>query len=69
MCNERSRVKLEKKKKKILTLYAIDTHFDTLTTSENFVRKGEIARNEQFLLFPQCFLHDQINVSPNCPYF
>ena len=23
---------------------------------ENIVRKGEIARNEQFLLFPQCFL-------------
>ena len=23
---------------------------------ENTVRKGEIARNEQFLLFPQCFL-------------
>ena len=26
----------------------------------NIVGKGEIARNEQFLLFPQCFLHDQI---------
>ena len=25
--------------------------------------KGEIARNEQFLLFPQCFLLNQINVS------
>ena len=23
--------------------------------SENSVGKGEIARNEQFLLFPQCF--------------
>ena len=23
---------------------------------KNTVRKGEIARNEQFLLFPQCFL-------------
>ena len=23
---------------------------------ENNVRKGEIAHNEQFLLFPQCFL-------------
>ena len=23
---------------------------------ENTVRNGEIARNEQFLLFPQCFL-------------
>ena len=26
--------------------------------------KGEIARNEQFLLFPQCFLLNQIIVSP-----
>ena len=26
--------------------------------------KGEIAHNEQFLLFPQCFLLNQINVSP-----
>ena len=25
-------------------------------SSENTVRKGEIARREQFLLFPQCFL-------------
>ena len=24
--------------------------------------KGEIARNEHFLLFPQCFLLNQINV-------
>ena len=24
--------------------------------SENSVGKGEIARNEQFLLFPQCFI-------------
>ena len=23
---------------------------------ENIVRKGEVAHNEQFLLFPQCFL-------------
>ena len=23
---------------------------------ENTVRKGEMARNEQFLIFPQCFL-------------
>ena len=33
-------------------------------TFENIVGKGEIARNEQFLLFPQCFLLNQINVSP-----
>ena len=26
--------------------------------------KGEIAHNEQFLLFPQCFLLNQIIVSP-----
>ena len=31
---------------------------------ENIVGKGEIARNEQFLLFPQCFLLNQIIVSP-----
>ena len=31
---------------------------------ENIVGKGEIARNEQFLLFPQCFLLDQITVYP-----
>ena len=26
---------------------------------QNIVRKEEIARNEQFLLFPQCFLLNQ----------
>ena len=33
-------------------------HNDTLGNKpfENTVGKGEIARNEQFLLFPQCFL-------------
>ena len=34
------------------------------TAFENIVGKGEIARNEQFLLFPQCFLFNQIIVSP-----
>ena len=38
------------------------------TAFENIVGKGEIARNEQFLLFPECFL--QLD---NCilisPYF
>ena len=34
------------------------------TAFENIVEKGEIARNEQFLLFPQCFLLNQIIVSP-----
>ena len=35
------------------------THSHTMTpsdTPENTVGKGEIAHNEQFLLFPQCFL-------------
>ena len=31
---------------------------------ENIVGKGEIARNERFLLFPQCFLLNKIIVSP-----
>ena len=34
------------------------------TAFENIVGKGEIARNEQFLLFPQCFLLSQTTVSP-----
>ena len=33
------------------------------TVFENIVGKGEIARNEQFLLFLQCFLLDQVMVS------
>ena len=41
-----------------LTLSSIYTHFDTLKKKglENIVEKGEIAQNEQFHLFPQCFL-------------
>ena len=31
---------------------------------ENIVGKGEIARNEQYLLYPQCFLLHQITVYP-----
>ena len=46
-----------------LTLYSIDTHFD-ISTTENIVGKGEIAYNEQFLLSPQCFLLNQVIVSP-----
>ena len=46
-----------------LALYSIDTYFDT-STSENIVGKGEIARYEQFLLFPHFFLLNQIAVSP-----
>ena len=34
------------------------------TAFENIVGKGEIARKKQFLLFPQCFLLNQIIVSP-----
>ena len=30
---------------------------------ENTVGKGEIAANEQFLLFPQCFLPIRMNFS------
>ena len=44
-----------------LTLSSIYTHFDTWKKKkkkvlENIVEKGEIAQNEQFHLFPQCFL-------------
>ena len=49
-----------------LTLYSMRTHFDASTTDsflKNIVEKEEIARNEQFLLFPQCFLLNQITVS------
>ena len=34
------------------------------TAFENIVGKGENARNEPFLLFPQCFLLYQKSVSP-----
>ena len=33
------------------------------TPFENIVGKEEIAHNEQFLLFPQCFLLNQVIVS------
>ena len=35
---------------------ALDFTCLSFKSFENTVRKGEIARNEQFLLFPQCFL-------------
>ena len=43
---------------KELTHYHTIPHFEALKNIavENIVRKGEIARNKQFLLFPQCFL-------------
>ena len=49
-----------------LTLYSIDTHLthQQKTIFEYIVGKGEIARHEQFLLFQQCFLLNQIIVSP-----
>ena len=34
------------------------------TAFKSLVRKEEIARNEQFFLFPQCFLLNQKIVSP-----
>ena len=48
----------------LCNLVFIFTHSHTMTpfdapgkqTFENTVGKGEIARNEQFFLFPQCFL-------------
>ena len=43
---------------KELTLYSILMH-QQQTAFENIVGKEEIARNEQFLLFPQCFLLNQ----------
>ena len=49
-----------------ITLFSIDTHFDASikTALENIVEKEEIARNDQFLLFQQCFLLNQVIVSP-----
>ena len=46
-------------------LYFIYTHFEASTTEgfENIVGKGEISGNKQFLLFPQCFLLNQVIVS------
>ena len=46
-----------------LTLYSIDTHFHQQTTFENIVGKEKIARNEQFILFLQRSLLNQITVS------
>ena len=44
-----------------LTLSQTSPSFQCLQykSFENTVGKGEIARNEQFLLFPQCFLYFQ----------
>ena len=53
-------------KNNYVTLHSTDTHFEAskADTFENIVGKGEIARNEQFLFFPQCFLLYRISVSP-----
>ena len=47
----------------LLKRYLFLTH-QQQTAFENIVGKEEIARNEQFLLFPQCFLPNQVTVSP-----
>ena len=49
-----------------LTLNSIDIHFNASTTDSFWKHCGkeEIARQEQFLLFQQCFLLNQITVSP-----
>ena len=47
----------------LLHRYSFLTH-QQQTAFENIVGKGEIAHNEQFLLFPQCFLLNPIIVSP-----
>ena len=49
-----------------LALYSIDIHIthQQHTAFENIAGKEEIARNEQFLLFPQCFQLNQKIVSP-----
>ena len=47
---------------KISTLYSTDTQQQT--AFENIVVKEEIACNEQFLLFPQCFLLNKKTVYP-----
>ena len=46
----------QKKKKNLLTLSQTSPGFVCSTSLENTVGKGEIASNEQFIHFPQCFL-------------
>ena len=49
-----------------LTLYFIDTRLihQQQAAFENIVEKGEIAHSKQLLLFPWCFLLNQIIESP-----
>ena len=45
-----------------LTLLQYNSQFETSLlkwTFENIVRKGEIAVNQQFLLFSQCFFNSE----------
>ena len=46
------------------TQYMLSLTHQEQTAFENIVGKGEIVRNEQFLLFSKCFLLNQIIVSP-----
>ena len=45
------------------------THKKKKKPFENIERKGEIARDEQFLLFPLCFLVNWIIESPSVYIF
>ena len=55
--------------KTFVILFRVDCYINNLTHQEqtafvNIVGKGQIAHNEQFLLFPKCFLRNHIIVSP-----
>ena len=53
-----------------LTLYSILILTHQIQASfGNIVGKEKIARNEQFLLFPQCFLLNQKIISPSVNIF
>ena len=56
---------------KQLSLYSIDTHltYQQQTAFENIVGKGEIARYEEFLLFPKMFSTNSDNCFTICPHF
>ena len=48
------------------TPYVLILTHQQQTAFENIVGKGEIARNEQFLLFPQCFLFGHSFITYPC---
>ena len=56
ICRIRFRDLVSPWRKGLGTLYANIPKFESMRIYENVERKGEIARNEQFLLFPRCFL-------------